>query len=167
VPILAKPARRHVFGIGPSGALAEYAALQFNRIGLPSSALSATGIALADRLLGMALGDAILMIAYAPLYREVSVVLDQARALDAPVVLISDSLGGHVRSAVREILPVPRGRGNHLAMHGGTMVVIEALTTALAAGRRTEALASLARLSELRGAIDKSWLKRGVRGKRR
>ena len=162
IPILAGAQRRHVFGIGPSGALAQYTSLQFNRIGLSTSALSAPGIALADQLLCLNRGDAILMIAYVPFYREVSVVLEHARDLNVSVVLISDSLGPLVADLVTEVLPVPRGRADHLAMHGGTMVLIEALTIAVAAGRQFEAVGSLERLNTLRGKIDKAWLKRGV-----
>lgn len=163
VDILAKAARRHVFGIGPSGAIADYASLQFNRIGLPTSALSASGIALADRLLWIGEGDAVLMIAYAPLYREVEVLLDQAGKLDVPVILISDDLGLLVTDRVAEILPVPRGNAGHLAMHAGTMVLIESLIVALAAKGKDIAIDSLDRLSQLRGAIDKTWSKRGTR----
>ena len=47
------------------------------------------------------------------------------------------------------------------------MVLIEALTIALAAGRQTDALESLAHLSTLRGTLDKAWLKRGVKRSRR
>ena len=165
VDVLAGARRRHIFGIGPSGALAEYAALQFNRIGLPTNALSATGVALADKLLSLANGDAVVMIAYAPLYREVGMVLDQAGHLDVPVVLVSDSLGPLVTDKVAEVLPVPRGKAGHLAMHGGTMVLIEALIIGLAARNRELALDSLDRFSGLRGAIDKAWSKRGLRRK--
>ncbi|MBB3381535.1 MULTISPECIES: MurR/RpiR family transcriptional regulator [unclassified Rhizobium] len=163
IDILAKAARRHVFGIGPSGAIADYASLQFNRIGLPTSALSASGIALADRLLWIGEGDAVLMIAYAPLYREVEVLLDQAGKLDVPVILISDDLGLLVTDRVAEILPVPRGNAGHLAMHAGTMVLIESLIVALAAKGKDIAIDSLDRLSQLRGTIDKTWSKRGTR----
>ncbi|MFB9984379.1 MurR/RpiR family transcriptional regulator [Mesorhizobium kowhaii] len=107
IDILAPANRRHVFGLGPSGAMADYASLQFDRIGLPSSALSVSGIALADRLLWFGKDDAVLMIAYAPFYREVEVVLDQARQHDVPVVLISDNLGLLVSDKVAEILQVP------------------------------------------------------------
>jgi DNA-binding MurR/RpiR family transcriptional regulator len=155
--------RRHVFGIGPSGAIAEYAALQMSRIGLPTTALSTSGIGLADRLLGMRTGDAVLMIAYAPIYREVAVTLDVAERLALPVILVSDSLGPFVEGQVREVLPVPRGRAANLAMHGATLVVIEALVTALAARSPDDALARLEDLAGLRGALDKDWLKRGVR----
>lgn len=163
VDLLLQGSRRHVFGIGPSGAIAEYAALQFNRIGLPANALSVSGVGLADRLLAVGEGDAVLMFAYAPLYREVTVVLDQARRLDVPVVLVSDNLGPLVADRVAEVLPVPRGKADHLAMHSGTMVLIEALVIGLASRRRDASIDSLDRLSALRGAIDKSWTKRGTR----
>lgn len=165
--ILTAAARRHVFGIGPSGMLAGYAALQFNRIGFPTQTLNATGVALADQLMWLGDGDAVLMLAYAPIYREVDIVLDRAQELGLPVVLISDSLGPYVEGRITEVVPVPRGRTEHLAMHSATMVVLESMIIALAARRRDEALDNLERFSELRGAIDKDWLKRGVkRGKR-
>jgi DNA-binding MurR/RpiR family transcriptional regulator len=165
IDILAAARRRHIFGIGPSGAMAEYAALQFNRIGLPSSALSVSGVALADRLLWLESGDAVLMMAYAPLYREVEIVLDQAGVREVPVVLISDNLGPLVSDRVAATLPVPRGKADHLASHGGTLVLIEAMIIALAAKAGEAAFDSLDRLSGLRGAIDKAWMKRGTRKK--
>jgi DNA-binding MurR/RpiR family transcriptional regulator len=137
--------------------------LQFNRIGLTTTALCATGVALADQLLGLQPDDAILMIAYAPLYREVTIVLEQARRSAVPIVLVSDSLGPYVADDVAVVLPVPRGKANHLAMHGGTMVLIEAIIIGLAGQDRDRALDALDRLSSLRGAIDKDWSKRGIR----
>jgi DNA-binding MurR/RpiR family transcriptional regulator len=165
VDILAAARRRHVFGIGPSGAMANYATLQFNRIGLPTSALSSSGIALADGLLDLGPGDAVLMLAYAPLYREASVTLDEAQRQGARVVLISDDLEPLVRGRIAEVLPVPRGKADHLAMHGGTMVLLDAMIISLAARASEAAIDSLDRLSALRGAIDKSWIKRGTRKK--
>jgi DNA-binding MurR/RpiR family transcriptional regulator len=166
VDILAKAKCRHVFGIGPSGSMADYATLQFNRIGLPTNALSSPGIALADHLLNLGPDDAILMMAYAPLYREVEVVLEVAGRLSLPVVLISDNLGPFVADKVAEILPVPRGKADHLAMHGGTMVLLEAMIIALAGRSPEAAFDSLDRLSALRGSIDKAWAKRGTRKKK-
>ena len=163
IDILANAARRHIFGIGPSGAVADYASLQFNRIGLPTNALTASGVTLADRLLWIGAGDVVLLMAYAPLYREVEVLLEHAGRRGVPVILISDDLGLLVADKVAEILPVPRGNAGHLAMHAGTLVLIEALIVALAAKGQDAALDSLDQLSQLRGAIDKAWSKRGTR----
>jgi DNA-binding MurR/RpiR family transcriptional regulator len=163
VKILFSARRRFVFGIGPSGSVGEYASLQFNRLGLPTSALSSSGVGLADQLMAVGEGDAIMMVAYAPVYREVSVVLDHAREYGVPVVLVGDTLFPHVSDDVTELLPVARGRADHLAMHGATIVLVEAMIVALAAEAPEAALSSLAKLGALRGAIDKHWLKRGVR----
>lgn len=162
ITILFSARRRHVFGIGPSGSMADYAALQFNRLGLSTTALSASGIGLADHLLAVGEGDVIMMIAYAPIYREVSVILDYAEESGIPVVLVGDSLGPFIQDRIAEVLPVPRGQADHLSMHGTTVVLIEAMIVALAAKDRRTALASLERLGSLRGALDKLWLKRGV-----
>jgi len=153
--------QRRIFGIGPSAALADYAALQFNRIGLPSAGLSATGIGLADGLLDLRAEDVVLMIAYAPVYREITVTLDHAERLGCPVLLISDSLGPSIGQRVAAVLPVPRGKAGRLSLHGATLVLLEALVVALAARHRAAAFASLDKLVALRGALDKSWLKRG------
>ncbi len=163
VKLLFSARRRFIFGIGPSGSVAEYASLQFNRLGLLTTALSESGVGLADRLMTVGEGDAILMIAYAPVYREVSVVLDYAEENNVPVALVGDSLAPFVRKRVVDVLPVPRGRADHLAMHGATTVLIEAMIVALAEQDRDAALSSLSRFGALRGAIDKLWLKRGVR----
>jgi len=163
VELLFSARRRFVFGIGPSGSVADYAALQFNRLGLPTTALSDSGIALADGLMNAGAGDVVMMVAYAPVYREVSVVLDYAEDCGLPVVLVSDSLAPYVRKRVSEVLPVPRGRADHLSMHGATIVLVEAMIVALAARDRSAALASLEKFGALRGAIDKLWLKRGVK----
>ncbi|MET3901417.1 DNA-binding MurR/RpiR family transcriptional regulator [Devosia sp. UYZn731] len=165
VALLGAAKCRHVFGIGPSGAMADYASLQFNRIGMPTRAMSESGITLADQLLWVNEGDAILMMAYAPLYREVSVVLDQAQGKGVPVVLISDTLGPLVGDKIADILPVPRGKAGHLAMHGGTMVLVEAMIIALASHNPEASLGHLDSLSTLRAAIDKDWSKRGTRKK--
>jgi len=165
VKLLFAARHRFVFGIGPSGSVAEYAALQFNRLGLPTTALSESGVGLADRLMTVREGDAVLMIAYAPVYREVSVILDHAGESGVPVALVGDSLAPFVRKRVAEVLPVPRGKADHLSMHGATMVLIEAMIAALAAEDKEAALTSLTRFGALRGAIDKLWLKRGIQKK--
>ncbi len=165
VDLLFSARSRLVFGIGPSGSLAEYAALQFNRLGLRSTAMSNSGVALADKLMEVECEDVIILIAYAPMYREVEVVLDCATRAGAKVVHVGDSLGPLIRRRVAEVLPVPRGRADHLSLHAGTMLLIEAMVVGLAAKDRDKAISSLGKLGTLRGDIDKLWRRRGVREK--
>ena len=161
--ILAAANHRHVFGIGPSGAMAQYATLQFNRLGLLTTALTIPGVGLADGLIGFRRGDAVLMMAYGPLYREADVALDEAERVGLPVVLISDDLGAVVGDRVAELLPVPRGRANHLAMHSGTMLLLEALSLSLAGVSTGRSIDTLDRFSAIRASIDKTWSRRGAR----
>lgn len=154
---------RHVFGIGPSGSISSYATLQFNRMGLRSAAMDVSGIGLADKLMMVEPGDAMLLFAYAPIYREVEVALERAHAVGVPVVLVTDDLGSVVVDLVREVLRVPRGKAGHLAMHGATMVLVDAMVAGLAALHTDDSLQSLASLSRLRGRLDNAWARRGVR----
>ncbi len=160
---LTKSPMRHVFGVGPSGALADYAALQFNRIGLRSTSLNATGIALADRLLALRPRDAVMIIAYAPLYREVRVTLERARQVGVRIVLISDSLGPLIDGPLDAILTVPRGKAGHLATHGATMVLLDAMVAGLAERQGQSALGALSDFGDLRGKLDRGWSRRGTR----
>ena len=161
--ILTQAQAAHVFGLGPSGAMADYFALQLGRVGLPSCGVTQSGIGLADQLLAMRAGDALVLIAYAPLYREVRVVLERAEALGSPVILISDSLGPILEGRVSVTLDVPRGRSEHLALHSATLVMIEALVLGLSACNRDRALDTLDEFASLRAAIDSGWTKRGTR----
>lgn len=108
--LLAAAGTAHVFGLGPSGAMADYLALQLRRVGFSTRSMTQSGIGLADQLLALRAGDILMMIAYAPLYREVRVALERAEALGLPVELISDSLGSILQDRVAVTLDVPRGR---------------------------------------------------------
>ena len=80
-----EPARRVlVFGIGPSASLARYVAMLLGRGGRSARALDASGIALADQLLDLGAGDALLVLAYGRAYREVVAVLPRQGGWPCP-----------------------------------------------------------------------------------
>jgi DNA-binding MurR/RpiR family transcriptional regulator len=142
-----------VFGIGPSASLARYVTLLLGRIGRPARTLDATGIALADQLLDVRSGDALLVLAYTNPYREVAAVFDEARRQGLPVVLVTDGLDSKLARFADVIVPARRGRAERVALHGATLVVLEAIVMGLAASNRAGAVASLERLNELREAL--------------
>lgn len=153
VEALHPAARVHVFGIGPSAPLARYAATMLARGGRPASALDATGIGLADGLLGLARGDALLLLAYGRPYREATVALAEADALGLPTVLVTDDPDGPLARRARHVVPARRGRARRVALHGATLVVLEALVLGLAARAGSAAPAALDRLNDLRAAL--------------
>jgi DNA-binding MurR/RpiR family transcriptional regulator len=142
-----------VFGIGPSAALAQYVSVLLGRTGRTARPLDATGIALADQLLGLRSGDALLVLAYTRPYREVVAVFTEARRLGLPVILVTDSLDSKLGRFADVIVAARRGRAARVALHGATLVVLEAVVLGLAASNRTGAMATLERLNDLREAI--------------
>jgi DNA-binding MurR/RpiR family transcriptional regulator len=148
------PAERIVvFGIGPSATLARYVATLLTRAGRRSLVLDAAGIMLADQLLDLREGDALVVLAYGRAYREVEAVFAEAARLDLPVVLVTDSLEARLASRARLVLPARRGRAERVALHGATLVALEALVLGLAGAGRGEAVATLERLNRLRAAV--------------
>ncbi len=142
-----------VFGIGPSAPLARYAATLLRRTGRRAQAIDATGIGLADQLLDLREGDALLALAYSRPYREVSAVFQEARRLRMPVVLITDTADSKLARHADVIVPVRRGRTTHTALHGTTLVALEALILGLAASNSEGAVQTLEHLNALRSAV--------------
>jgi DNA-binding MurR/RpiR family transcriptional regulator len=148
------PARRILtFGIGPSATLARYVAVLLARAGRAARALDATGIALADQLLDLGPGDALLVLAYGRSYREVVAVFAEARRLGLRIVLVTDSLERSLARHADVVVPARRGRARRVALHGATLVALEAIALGLAAAQGERAVATLERLNDLRAAI--------------
>jgi DNA-binding MurR/RpiR family transcriptional regulator len=143
-----------VFGIGPSAALASYASILLARSGRRSRTISATGSMLADQLLDLGAGDALLILAYGRLYREVKAVFAEAKALRLPTVLVTEADDTPLAKLADVSVVIPRGRPGQMALHGTTLVGLEALVLSLAAAKPKAALASLENLNRLRRATE-------------
>jgi DNA-binding MurR/RpiR family transcriptional regulator len=143
-----------VFGIGPSSALATYVSVLLARSGRRSRTINATGSMLADQLLDLGKGDALLILAYGRLYREVKAVFAEARALGLPTVLVTEAKDTPLAKLADVCVAIPRGRPGQVALHGATLVGLEALVLSLAAARPEAALSSLDNLNRLRRATE-------------
>ncbi len=141
-----------IFGIGPSAALASYVAILLARAGRRSLVLNVSGAMLADQLLDLRPDDALLVLAYGRAYSEVVAVFNEARRLALPIVLVTDSLDRKLSRFATVVLPARRGRANRVALHGATLVCLEALVLGLAAAGKGEAVTTLEHLNRLRSA---------------
>ena len=139
-----------VFGLGPSSALATYVSILLTRSGRRSRTMSATGSMLADQLLDLGAGDALLILAYGRLYREVKAVFAEAKALRLPTVLVTEADDTPLAKLADVSVAIPRGRPGQMALHGATLVGLETLVLSLAATKPDAALASLDNLNRLR-----------------
>jgi DNA-binding MurR/RpiR family transcriptional regulator len=143
-----------VFGIGPSAALATYVSLSLARSGRRSRTINATGSMLADQLLDLHAGDVMLILAYGRVYREVKAVFAEARALGLTTVLVTEAGDTPLAKLADAFVAIPRGRPGQVALHGATLVGLEAMVLSLAAANPQAALASLDNLTRLRRATE-------------
>ena len=156
VNILHRCQRIVVFGIGPSASLAGYVSLLLGRSGRRVSTLNATGSMLADQLLDLRTGDALLVLAYGRSYREVEAVFEEGLRLGLSIVLVTDSLPEKLACFASVVVPARRGRKGRVALHGATLVCLEALVMGLAAADDKVAVHAVKELTRLRGRVDGS-----------
>jgi DNA-binding MurR/RpiR family transcriptional regulator len=140
-------------GVGPSAELARYGELLSVRIGKSSTSFVNSGTSFADELLTLTTGDAVVLLAYGALQNHVNVMLKRAAQLNTPVVLVTDTLGRKLATRVNVTLRSGRGTPGEFASHAATLVLIEALTLAIASRTSITATTTLRTLNELRAAI--------------
>ncbi len=155
VDVLAEAERVVVFGLGPNGMLAEYFALRLRRIGRDSHAITGRGAALADELLGLRRGDAMVALVYESANPEARATLAQARKRRVPVILITDSLAFALAGQHKVALTARHGRGGSMTTNAIGLVVLEALLFGLAARDRARSLGALEQMNELRSQLVK------------
>lgn len=153
IRLLNEAKRIVVFGIGPSAALSEYMAFLLMRHGRRARTLNATGDGLADQLLDLRVGDALILLAYGRTYREIVVVIDEARRLRLPIVLVTDTLDAKLARQADVIVPALRGKQARVKLHGVTVIVLEAIVLGLAFTNASTAMQTLGRLADLREKI--------------
>jgi DNA-binding MurR/RpiR family transcriptional regulator len=153
LPVLHAAKRIVIFGIGPSAALARYVAVLLARGGRRSMCLDTTGIMLADQMLDLRVGDVVLALAYGRTYREVVGLFREARRLRLPIILVTETAESAITKWTDIVLVIPRGKPQRVALHGGTLVGLEAVALALAAANREGAVATLERLNTLRNGV--------------
>lgn len=147
-------ARRIVFfAIGPTRHLIRYAAAQLERRGRRVHRLEHTGSMLADDLASLEEGDVILALSYGQPYPEIDVALTEATRRNIPVFLLTDSADTPLRQRAQQTIVVPRRVGQGVALHIGTMALLDSLVTALSVLHKDAALSRLEQIERLRRAL--------------
>ncbi|MBU6425213.1 MAG: MurR/RpiR family transcriptional regulator [Rhodospirillales bacterium] len=153
IAVLHGAARIVVYAAGPSRPLAEYIRLLMVRHGQPAKTIGYGGIGLADELLDLSGQDRLLILSYGKPYKEVLLVAAEAAVIGAPVVLVTDTPNSKLARSAAAIVKAHRGRTSRVALHGATLVALEALIMGLAVSEQGRTMQSLARLGVLRAAL--------------
>jgi DNA-binding MurR/RpiR family transcriptional regulator len=153
VDVLTGSDRVVCFGIGPSGALADYVATRLGRFGRQTMSVTATGLRLADALQQLRRGDALLMLAHDELDTDADETLRRANELGLPVLLVTDTLGPKLSDRIDVALSAARSAQGAFGTNGATLALLDALLIALATRERAASLVALAELNELRARV--------------
>ncbi len=153
IAVLRGAARIVIYATGPSRPLAEYVRLLMVRHGQAAKVIGNGGIGLADELLDLSAQDSLLILSYGKPYREVLLVAAEAAIAGAPVVLVTDSPNSKLARTATTIVKARRGRTSRVALHGATLVALEALVMGLAVAEQSRTMQTLTRLGALRAAL--------------
>ena len=152
VELLLGANRIFVFASGPAAILADLAELRFRRLGILTIAMQESGRHLLEKLQLLQPGDALLAAGFHYVRRELVIVLDQARAMRCPSILLTDTLGAALRDKPDVILASRRGPVSTFHSLTVPMAILNALILAVAMARPDESLAALTHLEQLRAA---------------
>lgn len=133
--LLARAGNVYVYGVGASSIAAAHLALRLGRAGRPARHLDADGFRLADGLLALQSGDAVVVFAPGRASVEVETVISRARDVGAQTILVTDEL--HERFATRVAVSLH-------APHTPTGLTSEALSSILVGDVLAQAVSVMA-----------------------
>ena len=143
-----------VCGFAGLDGVSEYIATHLTRIGHRSRAATDTGYRLADRLLLLGPEDVVIVIAHNRVNRESRIIIDHCSAAGVPVILLTDTLGEALRDEVEVVLSARMSRPGAFTSQAVILVLLEALTIAVAAQDRERALDNTVRMNQLREELN-------------
>jgi DNA-binding MurR/RpiR family transcriptional regulator len=152
VDILDQAASVLCYGVEQAGSVAYYLSLQLNRSGKTSRVLTDTGISIANGLMTLAAGEAVVIIAPLRYFREVDAVLARAQEVGAPTVVITEALRLSLQDRVDVILQTPESTLGPASEITAPLVLARSLSLEIAARHHDTALASHDLLSKLRAS---------------
>ncbi|MFI7065941.1 MurR/RpiR family transcriptional regulator [Kribbella sp. NPDC050124] len=134
--------------------VSEYIATHLIRIGHRARVASDTGYRLADRILLLGPEDVVVVVAHNRLNREARIVIDQCTEAGVPVILVTDTLGEALRAEVAVVLSTRMSRPGTFTSQAMVLILLEALTIAVAAHDRDRALSNTERMNQLREQLN-------------
>lgn len=108
IDIIARARTTFTYGIGLSSVAALHMSMRLRRIGIGAQHLADDGFLLADQLLSMTADDALVLYVPGRLTPAIDRLVEHARAIGCPIVLLTDELSDALRPRVSVILQVPR-----------------------------------------------------------
>jgi DNA-binding MurR/RpiR family transcriptional regulator len=156
VELLRTQNRVFAFGLGPSISLVDLIAIRLTRVGRQVVPLTSSGREIAEPLLLMNRDDVLFAIGFFDINPALRLVLERAREVGAPVILLTDTLESLVGDLATVVLSARRGPV--AAFHSLTvpMTIVNTLLLALAQDDRQRTMENLDKLDQLRDLLNQS-----------
>lgn len=145
-----------VFGGGPSISLVNLLELRLRRFGRQVVPLTSSGREVLEPLMLMKKNDLLFMICFFDITATQQLVLDYAKEVGCPVILLTDTLGSIIGDQADVVLAARRGPMAEFHSLVVPMTIINALLLALGNEDRDNVMANLDRLDQMRERLIKS-----------
>ncbi|MFE9643237.1 MurR/RpiR family transcriptional regulator [Streptomyces sp. NPDC006365] len=153
VQILADAREVVAYGVGASELAARHLVLKLRRAGRRARFVGATGFTMADELLDLGRGDAVVILQPGRLLREFTVLTERARAVGAGVLLVTDEPTSPLARRADVVISAPHTPTGITAESLAGTVVMDTLVLALASLDEHRAVETSHQLTVLRGQL--------------
>jgi DNA-binding MurR/RpiR family transcriptional regulator len=154
VGLIEERKRIFIFGVGPSVSLVELMKLRLERFGRQIVPLTTAGREFLEPLLSMTEQDLLFVICFFDVSPALQLVLDYARDVGCPVVMLTDTLGSIIGEKADVVLSAKRGPVSGFHSLVVPMTIINALLLAIGS-EQSGVMESLDKLDQLRERFKK------------
>jgi DNA-binding MurR/RpiR family transcriptional regulator len=150
VDLLKISQRIFVYGLGPSISLVDLMEIRLRRFGKDVIALRTSGREVFESLLSLNARDLVFIITFFDLNPSQQLILDYAREVNCPVIMLTDTLESVVSDKVNVVLAAKRGPISEFHSLVVPMTIINTLLLSLAGEEQEQVTANLDKLDQLR-----------------
>jgi DNA-binding MurR/RpiR family transcriptional regulator len=148
--------RVFVFGVGPSVSLVELMEIRLRRFGRQVIPLTTAGREILEPLLMLTENDLLFVICFFDVSAALQLVLDYAKDVKCPVIMLTDTLGSIIGEKADVVLAARRGPMAEFHSLVVPMTIINTLLLAIANEDREQVMANLDKLDQLRERLKKT-----------
>ena len=153
VNFMAERKRIYVFGTGPSLSLVDLLEIRLKRFGKDVFSLRSSGREMLEPLLLLGPNDLLIVICFFSINPSLKLVLDYAKEVHCPVIMITDTLDTIIGDKADVVLAASRGPVSEFHSLVVPMTIINALLLALANQEQDQIMPMLDRLDLLRDKL--------------
>jgi DNA-binding MurR/RpiR family transcriptional regulator len=154
VSLMEERKRIYIFGLGPSVSLVELMRIRLERFGHQVVTLTTTGREFLEPLLSMTKHDLLFAICFFDVTPSLELILDYARDLHCPVIMLTDTLESIIGDKANVVLSAKRGPVSGFHSLVVPMTIINSLLLAMG-GEEGGVMENLDKLDQLRARYKK------------